>query len=165
MPSGKQLLKYMNELYVEIDKKQKQNANMRLHTDNEFQQAKIKDLKGKFNITMFTTDVRGRKAFAAEQKIRELKKRISKIKEIFDQSKSEIIATTIIKRSAHNMNNVISEKYRLSPNNIETKSMPSEQFRTNYNFDIIKKSKKIADRLHKYDKKFIQERKNSYVNH
>ena len=120
----------MNELQVEIDKKQKQNASIRLHTDNEFQQTKIKDLKGKYNVTMFTIDVWGRKAFVSEQKIRELKKRISKMKEIFDQSKSKIIAATIIKRSAHNMNNVIREKYGQLPNNIETKSMPCEQFRT-----------------------------------
>lgn len=43
---------------------------MRLQADNEFQQTKIKNLNVKYNVTMFTTSVRGGKAFAAEQKIR-----------------------------------------------------------------------------------------------
>ena len=59
---------------------------------------------------------------------------------------------TIIKRSAYNMNKVISEKYGISPNDIETKSLSSKQFRTKFNFDSINKSKKIANRLNKYDK-------------
>ena len=52
---------------------------MRLQVDNEFQQVKIKDLKNENNVEMFTSSVRGGKAFAAEQKIRELKTRISKL--------------------------------------------------------------------------------------
>ena len=55
---------------------------------------------------MFSANVRGAKAFAAEQKIRELKKSISKIKTISDQNKAKISPTTIIKSSAENMNNV-----------------------------------------------------------
>ena len=41
---------------------------MRLQVDNEFQQVKIKDLDDKFNVTIFTTSIRGGKAFATEQK-------------------------------------------------------------------------------------------------
>ena len=43
---------------------------MRLQVDNEFQQVKIKDLNDKNNVERFTTAVRGRNAFATEQKIR-----------------------------------------------------------------------------------------------
>ena len=43
--SRKQLLKYMNEFYIEIDKKRKKVGNMRLQIDNEFQQTKIKGFK------------------------------------------------------------------------------------------------------------------------
>ena len=46
---------------------------MRLQIDNKFQQVRIKDLNDVNNVGMFTTSVRGGKAFAAEQKIRELK--------------------------------------------------------------------------------------------
>ena len=52
---------------------------MRLQGDNEFQQVKIKDLNDQNNVEIITTSVRGGKAFAAEQKIRELKSRISKL--------------------------------------------------------------------------------------
>ena len=53
---------------------------MRLQVNNEFQQVKIKDLNEMNNVEMFTTSVRGSKAFAAERKIRELKTRISNFK-------------------------------------------------------------------------------------
>ena len=64
----------------------------------------------------------------------------------------------MIKHSADNMNHVISKKYGILPNDIETKSLSSEQFRTKFNLDRIKNSKQIANRLDKYDKKFIQEK-------
>ena len=47
---------------------------MRRQTDQKFKQQKIYDLNKKFNVDMFTTSLRGGKAFAAEQKIREFKK-------------------------------------------------------------------------------------------
>ena len=65
----------------------RKNKNTRLQLDSEFQQVKIKDLNNKFNVTMFTTSLRGGKAFAAEQKIRELKSRILKLKAISDKKK------------------------------------------------------------------------------
>ena len=68
---------------------------------------------------MFTRNVRGGKALAAEQKIRELKNRLSKVKTISDQNKAKISPTTIINCSTENMNNVKNEKYRLTLNEIE----------------------------------------------
>ena len=52
---------------------------MRSRIDKGFQQVKIKNLNDENNVEMFTSSVRGEKAFAAEQKIRELKTRISKL--------------------------------------------------------------------------------------
>ena len=65
---------------------------MRFQVDNEFQQAKIKDLNDKYGVEMFTTTVRGEKAFAAEQNIRELKSRITKLSAL----KMNVPTTTII---------------------------------------------------------------------
>ena len=48
--------------------------------DQEFKQKKIFDLEKKYNVDMFSTNMRGGKAFAAEQKLRELKKRIFRLK-------------------------------------------------------------------------------------
>ena len=55
---------------------------MRLQTDQEFKQRNIYDLDKKFNVDMLTTSLRGGKAFAAEQKIREFKKKILRSKRI-----------------------------------------------------------------------------------
>ena len=47
------------------------NEQMRLQTDLEFQQRKIMKLNKKYNVLMFSTKIRGGKAFSAEQRIRE----------------------------------------------------------------------------------------------
>ena len=47
---------------------------MRLQTDQEFKQRNREELNKKFNVEMYRIHLRGGKAFAAEQKIRELKK-------------------------------------------------------------------------------------------
>ena len=86
---------------------------------------------------MFITSLKGGKAFAAEQKIRELKSRISKLRAISDKQKAKIPAVTIINHSAENMKNVKSKKYRISPNVIEEKPLSSQRFRTVFNFKRI----------------------------
>ena len=54
---------------------------MRLQTDLGFNQNKIKQLNKKFDVNMFYTKVRGGKAFAAEQKIREFRKIVVRSKQ------------------------------------------------------------------------------------
>ena len=53
---------------------------MRLQTDLEFLQREIMKLNKKYNVLMFSTKVRGGKAFGAKQKIREFKKLLLKSK-------------------------------------------------------------------------------------
>ena len=65
MKSRKQILQKLKTFYNDIRNKTK-GKRMRLQIDNEFQQVKIKDLSDLNNIEMFTTAVRGGKAFAAE---------------------------------------------------------------------------------------------------
>ena len=48
-----------------------------------------------------------------------LKNRISKLKAISDKTKAKIPAVIIIKQSGENVNDVKSEKYGISPNDIE----------------------------------------------
>ena len=103
----------MKLFYDEVKNKIK-NKTMTLQIDNEFQQVKIKDLNGKNNVKMFTTSIRGGKDFAAEQKIQELKTRIS----ILKAQKLQISPTKIILNSAANMNNEKNEKHGLSPEEI-----------------------------------------------
>ena len=65
----------------------------------------------------------------------------------------KVTPTKIILTSADNMNSVFNEKYGLSLNNIERKSLSSEKFRTLFNFHRIERTKKLDDRLDRYDKK------------
>ena len=76
MRSRKQILQEMKLFYDEVKEKRK-GKRMRLH--NEFQQVKTKSLNDENNIDMFTASLKGGKAFAVEQKIREFKTRISKL--------------------------------------------------------------------------------------
>ena len=55
----------------------RKGKKMKLQVDQEFQQLRIKGLNKEHNLEMFSTSLRGRKAFAVEQKIRELKKRVA----------------------------------------------------------------------------------------
>ena len=65
------LLAKKSEIFYD-DIKSKWSGKISLQTDLEFNQNKIKELK--FDVDMFHTRFHGGKAFAAEQKIRELKK-------------------------------------------------------------------------------------------
>ena len=57
------------------------------------------------------------------------------------------------------MNNVKSEKYGISPSDIEEKSLPSEKFRVLFNYKKIERSKNVSDRLDKYDQRNMHSRK------
>ena len=99
----------MKLFYDEVRRKRK-GKRMRLHVDNEFQQVKTKDLNDENNIDMFTSSVRGGKAFAAEQKIRELKTRVS----ILNAQKLKISPSKMIQNSTLNMILLENVKYDFS---------------------------------------------------
>ena len=63
----------METFYHDAENKRK-GQKMRLQTNQKFKQRKTFDLNKKYNINLFSTAVRVGKAFAAEQKLRELKK-------------------------------------------------------------------------------------------
>ena len=106
MKSRKQILQKMKLFYDEVKNKRK-GKRMRLQVDNEFQQVKIKNLNDLNNADMFTTSLRGGKAFAAEQKIRELKIRIAKL----NVQKLKISPAKTTEWSTLNMNLMKSRKY------------------------------------------------------
>ena len=110
MRSRKQIQQKLNLFSDEIKNKRKEKT-MRLQVHNEFQQVKIKDLYDQNDAEMFTTSIHRGKAFATEQKIRELKIRISKL----NAQKLKISPTIIISGSAANKSNIQSEKYGISP--------------------------------------------------
>ena len=98
-------------------------GRMRLQTNLEFKQNQIKKLNDEFDVEMFYTKVRGGKAFAAEQKIREFKKILLKSKRFKKFRKNRIRPNKFIKKAAQNINETISTKYQLAPEKIEKRSL------------------------------------------
>ena len=145
--------------YKEIQKKRLNNEKMRLQTDQEFQQNEIKKLNRKYNVEMFSTRLRGGKAFAAEQKIRELKKVIFKTKRRYKLKKKKINSREIIKKAVENLNRINSEKYGLSPDIIEKKSLESEYFKEIYDFHRLVKVTKGINRYERYNEKLDKKQK------
>ena len=68
----------MEQFYEEIETKRDSKEQIRIQTDLKFWQRETQKLNQKYNVLMFHTKIRRRKPFAAEQKIRELKKNTSK---------------------------------------------------------------------------------------
>ena len=129
---------------------------MKLQVDQEFQQVKIKDLNDLNNVEMFSTSLRGGKAFDAEQKIRELKTRIAKL----NSQKLKISPRRIIEMSTENMNIQPSKKYGFSPEEVEKKALKNERFRTVYNMHRLDRTQKLNIRQGRYDKqKYLRKRK------
>ena len=114
------LTKKMQEFYNDVSKK-RAGKKMRLQTDREFQQTKIKQLIKEYNVDMYNTNLRGGKAFAAEQKIRELKKLLLRGKRIQKSSKKGVKPNDLIKKATFNLNNIRSTKYGFLPEQIEKK--------------------------------------------
>ena len=84
------LVNKLETFYKEIEPKRNKNEKMRLQTDQEFQQNEIKKINLKYDVEMFSSRIRGGKAFAAEPKIRELKKILFKTKNVYKMSKKKI---------------------------------------------------------------------------
>ena len=74
--------------YQEIEPKRDQKQEMRLQTDLEFLQNEIKKLNKKYSVDMFSSKLRGGKAFAIEQKIKEFKKLLFKSKRLHKATKT-----------------------------------------------------------------------------
>ena len=74
MKSRKEIKQKLKQFYEEVKEKRK-GKKMKLQVSQEFQQLRIKGLNKEHNVEMFSTSLRGGKAFPAEQKIRKLKKK------------------------------------------------------------------------------------------
>ena len=72
---------------------------------------------------MFSTKLRGGKAFATKQKIREFKKLLFKSKRLHKATKTgSLDPRKLIRKAVQNMNNVSSQKYGVPPKAVEKKS-------------------------------------------
>ena len=154
MKSRSLLAKKLKLFYNDI--KKKRAAKMRLQTDLEFNQNQIKKLNNDFNVEMFHTKVCGRKAFAAEQKIREFKKILLRSKRFEKLGKNKIKPNDLIRKAAQNMKESISTKYNLAPETIEKINLnPNDGkfFQEIYDFLRLRKIENNQMRNEKYNQK------------
>ena len=105
----------------------KRTGKMRLQTDQEFQQTNIKKLNKEYDIEMYSTTLRGGKAFAAEQKIRKLKKLLLRSKRIQKLQGKRVKPNELIKKATFNLNNVKSPKYGYAPQKVQNKSLDKKK--------------------------------------
>ena len=143
------LAKKLRLFYEEIEPKR--NEKMYLQTDLEFKQNAIKNLNKEFNVEMFHTKVRGGKAFAAEQKIREFKKLLLKTKRFTKEQGERLKPNKLIKNAVENLNKTLTTKYGVSPENVENKTINSEFDREMYDFLRLKKVDNNNFRNNKYN--------------
>ena len=111
---SRNLLARKLKLFYE-DVENKRTGRMHLQTDLEFKQNQIFKLNDEFNVDMFHTRLRGGKAFAAEQKLREFKKLLLRGKRLEKQYGWRLKPLDPIKKVTQHMNNVNSTKYELAP--------------------------------------------------
>ena len=136
--------------------KKKRTGKMRLQTDLEFKQNEIKKLNEQYNVEMFHRKVRGGKAFAAEQKIREFKKILLKSKRSEKDKGKRIKPNDLIKKAAQNINETISTKYELVPETIEKRSLnpnDGKYFQEIYDFMRLKQIGNNQTRNEQYNEK------------
>ena len=142
------LKKKMEEFYEEVSQKRKEI--MCLQTDLEFQQNEIKKLNRKCKVAMFSTRVRGGKAFAAEQKIREFKKILLKVKTLYQRTKMKLKPNELIRKVTTNMNKTKTKKYQIEPENVEKKALTDDNFREKFDFYRLAKVGKENKRQERY---------------
>ena len=149
MKKRNNLKRKMEIFYQEVDQKRKEKM-LRLQTDLEFQQNAIKKLNKKYNVEMFSTRLRGGKAFAAEQKIREFKKLLLKVKTFYQKSKAKVKPYEIIRKVTANMNKTKTVKYQIEPENVEKKALADDNFREKFDFYRLSKIGKENKRYKRY---------------
>ena len=141
----------LEKFYKEVVNKRK-NKKMRLQTDIEFKQKKIFALNKKYNVDMFSTAVRGGKAFVAKQKLRELKKRLSRLLVLQRNSKTKFKSPNVlIQKAVENVNSLPTAKYGVEPDKIEKKSLESDEFREWFDIRRLSKISKTQPRYERYE--------------
>ena len=150
------------KFYKEVANKRR-NKEMRLQTDLEFEQKKIFALNKKYNVDMFSTAVRGGKAFAAKQKLRELKKRLSRLLALQRNSKAKLKSPNVlIQKAVENMNSLPTVKCGVEPDKVEKKSLESKAYIDWFNTRRLHIVSKAHARYERYEKSKYGRKKKKY---
>ena len=152
------LAKKLRKFYEDIENKR--NGKISLQTDLEFNQNEIKKLNSEYNVTMFHTKVRGGKAFVAEQKIREFKKRLLKTKRFVKINGEKLRPKEAVEMAAVNMNTTPSAKYRIAPEEIEKKILSSKNSEYNKEMFDFQRLKAVDGNIIRQKRYDIKKNKN-----
>ena len=126
---------------------------MRLQTDQEYQQKNIKKLNKEYDVKIYSTKLGWGKAFAAEQKNRELKKLLLWSKHIQKLQRKRVKPNELIKKAIFNLNNIKSPKYGYALQKVENESLDKktgQNFQKIYDFNRLWRVKKARFRSEKY---------------
>ena len=106
--------------------------------------------------------LRGGKAFVAEQKIRQFKKKLLRSKRVEKYNTKRIKPNDLIKKATFNLSNVKLVKYGFAPEQIEEKSLNKEtgkEFTEIYDLHRLIKVKENKDRIQRHDLKIDSRKK------
>ena len=96
---------------------------MRLQVDQEFKQRNIEQLNRKFNVEIYSTHLRGEKAFCSRTKNSWIKKCLLRSKRIEKFKGKRIKPNEPIQKARFNLNNTRSAKQGYSPEQIEEQAL------------------------------------------
>ena len=126
---------------------------MRLQTDQEYQQKNIKKLNKEYDVKIYSTKLGWGKAFATEQKNRELKKLLLWSKHIQKLQRKRVKPNELIKKAIFNLNNIKSPKYGYALQKVENESLDKktgQNFQEIYDFNRLWRVKEARFRSEKY---------------
>ena len=101
---------------------------------------------------MFSSKIRCGKAFAAEQKIRDLKRLLLKSKNNGKRNKVGIKPLKLIQKVTNNLNKTPAQKYGVEPEQVESKNLKDENYREIYDFHRLSKVGKDIVRRDRFNK-------------
>ena len=110
---------------------------MRLQKNQEFNQNEIAEINKKYNMLHYNSKLNDEHTVGAEQKIRELKSRLRNFKRLV--KKSKLRSNEALKETSNNMNILPTRKYGVPPEEVEKKSLESEEYKLDYDFKRLKK--------------------------
>ena len=118
---------------------------MYLQTDQEFNQNEIKELAKKYNVVHFNSKLNDGHAVSAEQKIRELKNCLKGFKRALNTGKLK--PNEALRKATKNMNIFPTKKNGVPPEEVEKKSLESEEYKLDYDFKRLKKVDKKRQKI------------------
>ena len=160
LKSRKNLVLKLEDFYKKILIPSKNHRKVRMQTDLEFtQNNSIKKLNNQYNVEMFSTKLNRGHAFAAEQKIRELKKLLVTLKRSF--TKKKINNYKLLELATYNLNNKATVKYFPAvPAKVQDLTLKDENLKNFYNVFRLEKVQKSAKRYDRFDTKWNKKIKN-----